>query len=338
MVKIHMANVVFLLPVAQALAVLSRGTPIPPLRTAHLSPPKTCSSFIGLRTIPNYSTSLYLLPCQLLPKKNSRSSNRIYSSDENKESETVIQNATNEPSDTNEYETSSAYERHSLGMKSGWTKFKLSLLSPWQSNTEFQSDFSMLGEMDVNSTSDTDDSIAALVIDDALFDELKYNDTITTQVNDMIDGVDGRGSKNSYGMMKMLVRYTAASLWGGLKTFKRILPSTTESSSTITGEIDSIGNIRQENFTQSENDSNCELNAADLQEPGRSQQQHMQNQNAPPIFASFESIDINATTLAKQRRWKRRRRRALVAYQVVKNALFLFIVTFLAGNVSEVEE
>ena len=51
-----------------------------------------------------------------------------------------------------------------------------------------------------------------------------------------------------------------------------------------------------------------------------------------PIFSALESKDINETTLWRRRKWERRRRRAVVAYGAVKNALLLFVVTFLAGN------
>lgn len=52
-----------------------------------------------------------------------------------------------------------------------------------------------------------------------------------------------------------------------------------------------------------------------------------------PIFSALESKDITETTQWRRRKWERRRRRAVVVYGAVKNALLLFVVTFLAGNV-----
>eukprot|EP00956_Cyclotella_meneghiniana_P035076 scaffold111151_cov66-Cyclotella_meneghiniana.AAC.1 len=52
-----------------------------------------------------------------------------------------------------------------------------------------------------------------------------------------------------------------------------------------------------------------------------------------PIFHDLETNDIDTTTQLKQKKWSRRRKRAAIFVQTLKNAVFLFVVTFLAGNV-----
>jgi hypothetical protein len=157
---------------------------------------------------------------------------------------------------------------------------------------------------------------------------------------------------NSGGMVRNLLRYTVALfLWGGKKLLDRIVSSSAfESIASSIDEIDSPDETMLENATtiviasssEFAVDAHDETETApdyslDNKQYGRSRQQRrrqLQNPSIPPIFTSLESKDINATTLAKHRRWARRRRRALVAYEVAKNAIFLFVVTFLAGNVS----
>lgn len=53
----------------------------------------------------------------------------------------------------------------------------------------------------------------------------------------------------------------------------------------------------------------------------------------PPIFHSLETNDIDTSTQFKQKKWQRRRKRAVILLQALKNASLLFVVTFLAGNV-----
>ena len=52
-----------------------------------------------------------------------------------------------------------------------------------------------------------------------------------------------------------------------------------------------------------------------------------------PIFHDLETNDIDTTTQLKQKKWSRRRKRAAIFAQTLKNAAFLFVVTFLAGYV-----
>jgi hypothetical protein len=79
--------------------------------------------------------------------------------------------------------------------------------------------------------------------------------------------------------------------------------------------------------------SNDEVKTIDKQNTRRHRRRIWKDPIEKPIFSVLESKDINETTLWRRRKWERRRRRALVAYGAVKNALLLFVVTCVAGNV-----
>jgi hypothetical protein len=163
--------------------------------------------------------------------------------------------------------------------------------------------------------------------------------------------IDEHVPENSDGIIQKLLRHTvAAILKGGKKLLVRTSLSPSESSTLSFDGMELLDESTMENITTSENDSSghvpvdahdkiegevAVVNSIDHKQRAGSRRRHLQHQSIPPIFTSLESIDINATTLAKHRRWERRRRRALVAYTVVKNAVFLFFVTFFAGNVSD---
>lgn len=351
MVTMQLISFVLLLPVpaAEALALSLGGTS--PMRTTPFLKPNTCSQSFGIRIIPNYSTSLHLIPKKWLQLSTPRSSNRVHSSEENVESEPIDHNTTNKTLDACDNETistaDSEYESQSLGMKSGWANFGLSLLPSWSSTTELQSDSSTSGDVNYNNTIYSNDSSALdNVDDDAIYEIELANELAYDDFNDIDDQVPVKCA----GMVGKLLRYTVAIfLWGGKKLLDRIAPPSTFESSTMSfDEIDSPDEMMLENATTSEIASTIDAhdetaapdNSLDNKQHGKSRQQQrrrqLQNQSIPPIFTSLESKDINTTTLAKHRRWARRRRRALVAYEVAKNAIFLFVVTFLAGNVSEV--
>ncbi|KAL3790088.1 hypothetical protein HJC23_013599 [Cyclotella cryptica] len=66
----------------------------------------------------------------------------------------------------------------------------------------------------------------------------------------------------------------------------------------------------------------------------RSRRGHKTSTNhPPPIFHSLETNDIDTATQFKQKKWQRRRKRAAMLLTTLKNAAFLFVITFLAGNV-----
>lgn len=60
---------------------------------------------------------------------------------------------------------------------------------------------------------------------------------------------------------------------------------------------------------------------------------HRRKRHNKPIFHNLETSDIDSTMQSKQRKWSRRRKRAAILVHTIKNACFLFVVTFLAGNV-----
>lgn len=349
----QLASFVLLLPAPNnALAFFSGGTSSMP--TSPLLSPVACSRPYGIRVNPNYSTKLYLLPNKWLTTI--RCSNRVNSSDKNVESETEVHNITNATVLNNENETLSIAtgddEILSMGMKSGWANFGLSLLPSWPSATELQSDtLSTSGDTDSHSnvsivsegsTSAPDNVDGNTVYDSDLDNEFTYDEF--TNVKEHVP-------ETNDGIIRTLFRYTVAVVqWGGKKLLDRIAISPSESSDPYFDEMNLSDESMLDNITYSNNASSSEYpidphdkteaeevdNSLDHKQRGRSRRRHLQNQNTPPIFTSLESIDISSTTLAKHKRWERRRRRALVAYKVTKNAVFLFVVTFFAGNVSQV--
>ena len=64
----------------------------------------------------------------------------------------------------------------------------------------------------------------------------------------------------------------------------------------------------------------------------RQQNQSTDANQDKSIFTSLESKDITTTTMSKQRKWERRRRRVGLALGGAKNAILLFVATFLLGN------
>jgi S1-C subfamily serine protease len=61
-------------------------------------------------------------------------------------------------------------------------------------------------------------------------------------------------------------------------------------------------------------------------------QEQRRKRHNKPIFHNLETNDIDSTMQSKQRKWSRRRKRAVMLVQGLKNACVLFVVTFLAGN------
>ena len=61
------------------------------------------------------------------------------------------------------------------------------------------------------------------------------------------------------------------------------------------------------------------------------EQEH--REDSKPILSSFESSDIDKTTLTKKMKWARRRARLHVLLNALRSAAFLFVITFFAGNV-----
>jgi len=179
------------------------------------------------------------------------------------------------------------------------------------------------------------------------------NRTATIKVN----GTQAEPLPENKVLAKQLLRGTfTAILRGGKKlveTGKTIRDSRNDdkASSTIKSNPSFLGD-RQEiiagNVTEGENVSKS--NATDASDPnnemprdglgmgyhrGRRRRQTA-NQTVPvstQMFTSLESKDINTTTMSKQRKWERRRRRTLLLYKAAKNSVFLFVFTFLAGNI-----
>ena len=338
------ANFVLILPAAEAIALFSGS--ISPMRI----PRQTSSQPVGKQDVPTYSTALHLIPKQWLCTPRSR----IHASNDNVESE--IQSSTNStPHALRNNESISTIhsenEINPLGMKSGWAYFGLSLLPSWSSTAEIQSDVSSMSD-DTNNTfsklSEVSNTVPDNIVDCDVVNDIDLGNEFQY---DEFTVIDEHVPENSDGIIQKLLRHTvAAILKGGKKLLVRTSLSPSESSTLSFDGMDLLDETTMENITTSENDSSghvpvdahdkiegevAVVNSIDHKQRAGSRRRHLQHQSIPPIFTSLESIDINATTLAKHRRWERRRRRALVAYTVVKNAVFLFFVTFFAGNVSD---
>lgn len=94
-------------------------------------------------------------------------------------------------------------------------------------------------------------------------------------------------------------------------------------------DVNDVTISNDENVTMSDD----EVTAIVRQDTRRHRKRIWKQPIETPIFSALETKDITETTLWRRRKWERRRRRAVVAYGAVKNALLLFVVTFLAGNV-----
>ena len=97
---------------------------------------------------------------------------------------------------------------------------------------------------------------------------------------------------------------------------------------TISDNVDSEeSQVERAQTTVAERNSNRTTTSAnDAKEPRH-------RRRYKPIFYDLETNDIDTTMQSKQRKWSRRRKRAVIFVRTLKNAAFLFIVTFLAGNV-----
>ncbi len=316
------------------------------MRTTPLPSPQTFSQPVGKQYVSSYSTALHLVPKQCTP----RSTNRIHASDDNVEVESEIQSSTNSTLHAiGNNETTTIHSEdviYPLGIKSGWATFGLSLLPSWSSTAELQSDASsMSGDTNISFSifSEGSNSVLDNVDGDAVNDLILGNEF----EYDKFTVNDENVPENSDGIIQKLIRHTVAAI---RRVLVRISLSPSESSTRSFDEMDSLDETMLENITTVKNDSSSDLpvdaqnktedkvvvaNSLDHKQRAGSRRRHFANQIIPPIFTSLESIDINATTLATHRRWERRRRRAFVAYKVAKNAVFLFVVTFCAGNVSD---
>lgn len=78
------------------------------------------------------------------------------------------------------------------------------------------------------------------------------------------------------------------------------------------------------------------FSAGDEQQQDNEQKQkarsRRRNSKESDIFTALETKDLEKTTLSKQRKWRRRRKRAVALLHAMKNAGLLFFVTFIAGN------
>ena len=231
-----------------------------------------------------------------------------------------------------------------------------------ENETRVASESNLVHTPKFSPNSTKDDAEGGAVIDvDARVDESEYNAT-TTAIDVYVESAaaEPTTSENNNELTRHIFRgTTAAFLQGGkklLKLGKRIRDNRNDDISSSTIDIESnpavIGDTASPpeetilgNFTKGENASNIEStgNSSDpnslKRHRGTRRRQSSNDKNTPassPIFSftSLESKDIDTTTRSKQKKWARRRKRAIVLFKTTKNAAFLFVVTFLLGNVS----
>lgn len=298
-----------------------------------------------------------------------KSSLFIFSSDKDVEDEAAsIESAQNSTNAT----TINEEEVVSLGMESGWANFGRYLLPLWSSFSSSQSTSEIPSEEQTNnSTMSEENSTVAEDSDTSfvhtIFSPKKDYEEISNVIDvecsvdepdcvdaDVITANGGTEEQVNTTLTKQLLRGTLSALkhvkHGGKKVLEvgkkikdkrkedEITSSTTVSNSDTIREGETLLNETLDNTT----DSTIEESSEPREDTSKKRQtrrgnrrRHPPNENnQAPIFTSLESKDINTTTMSKQRRWDRRRKRVMLLVGGMKNAMFLFIATFLAGNVS----
>ena len=298
-----------------------------------------------------------------------KSSLFIFSSDKDVEDEAAsiecAQNSTNATTINEE-------EVVSLGMESGWANFGRYLLPSWSSFSSSHSTSEIPSEEQTNnSTMSEENSTVAEDSDTSfvhtIFSPKKDYEEISNVIDvecsvdepdcvdaDVITANGGTEEQVNTTLTKQLLRGTLSALkhakHGGKKVLevgkkikdKRkeddISSSTTVSNSDTIRDGEPLLNETLDNTTDSiESSSEPREDSSNKNQTrrGNRRRHSSNNENSQaPIFTSLESKDINTTTMSKQRRWDRRRKRVMLLVGGMKNAMFLFIATFLAGNVS----
>lgn len=294
----------------------------------------------------------------------SSSSLFIFSSGKDVEDEAAGIESAHNSTNATIIDTTNEEEVVSLGMESGWANFGRYLLPSWSSFSS-QSTSDIPSEEQANNSTMIDENSTVVAEDSdpsfvhTIFSPKKDDGEISNVIDvecsvdepDCVDAdvitVNGGSEEHvNATLTKQLLRGTLSALkhakHGGKKVLevgkkmkdkrKRddISSSTTVSNSTEASLNGSIGNT-----------TDATIESSDLKEGSskNSQRRRRRNpsnneNNQAPIFTSLESKDINTTTMSKQRKWDRRRKRVMLLVKGMKNAMFLFIATFLAGNVS----
>ena len=301
----------------------------------------------------------------------SKSSLFIFSSGKDVEDEAAGIESAHNSTNATIIDTTNEEEVVSLGMESGWANFGRYLLPSWSSFSS-QSTSDIPSEEQANNSTMIDENSTVVAEDSdpsfvhTIFSPKKDDGEISNVIDvecsvdepDCVDAdvitVNGGSEEHvNATLTKQLLRGTLSALkhakHGGKKVLevgknmkdKRkgdgISSSITVSNSTTIGDGEaslngSIGNTTDATIESSD----LKEDTSKKSQKRRNRRRHPSNNenNQAPIFTSLESKDINTTTMSKQRKWDRRRKRVMLLVKGMKNAMFLFIATFLAGNVS----
>jgi len=274
------------------------------------------------------------------------------------------QNITNSTIDDISNEQQLNTEEEILGMQSGWANIGKYLLPSWSStqssddisskansnytntdnSTVLQEDETFIVQTSIFSHNDTkDDDDETNVIDVECSVEDPTPECIDADFIE-VSTEDNTNSTLTSTTKRLLKGAITKSIYGGkkiLQVAKEIRDSGADEvaqpnqwDSSILGEGPSLINETDipNNITTSEEEVPADnINTGSRRTRRRSHQSTETNQDKS-IFTSLESKDITTTTMSKQRKWERRRRRVGLALGGAKNAVLLFVATFLLGN------
>ena len=278
------------------------------------------------------------------------------------------QNATNSTIDDISNEQRLNTEEEILGMQSGWANIGKYLLPSWSSTQSSDSISTVISNYTTNNDNSTviqEDE--TLIVQTSIFshngtkeDEEESNIidvecSVDEPTPECIDAdlipetstaEDNANSNLTSTTKRLLKGAITKSIYGGkkiLQVAKEMRDSRADEvaqpnqwDSSILGEGPSLINetdIPTNTTTSEEEEVQSDNNKGSRRTRRRQQQNQSTDTNQDKsIFTSLESKDITTTTMSKQRKWERRRRRVGLALGGAKNAVLLFVATFLLGN------
>ena len=260
-------------------------------------------------------------------------------------------------------------EEEILGMQSGWANIGKYLLPSWSSTTQtsdditdtnytsnnvenstvIQEDETFVVHTSIFSHNETkDDNDESNVIDVECSVEDPTPECIDADMISELSTAEENSNVNSTltsTTKRLLKGAITKSIYGGKKVLqvaKQMRDSradevaqTNQWDSSILGEGPSLINETDipNNITSSEEEEvPLDNTNTGSRRTRRRQHQSTDTNQDKSIFTSLESKDITTTTMSKQRKWERRRRRVGLALGGAKNAVLLFVATFLLGN------
>jgi len=276
------------------------------------------------------------------------------------------QNITNSTIDDISNEQQLNTEEEILGMQSGWANIGKYLLPSWSStqssddisskensnytnnaenSTVIQEDETFIVHTSIFSHNDTkDDEEESNIIDVECSVDEPTPECIDADMISEVSIEDNTNSTLPSTTKRLLKGAITKSIYGGkkiLQVAREMRDSRADEvaqpnqwDSSILGEGPSLINETDipNNITSSSEEEVSTDNKGSRRTRRRQQQQSTDANQDKAIFTSLESKDITTTTMSKQRKWERRRRRVGLALGGAKNAVLLFVATFLLGN------